>query len=81
MRRTLVVLFLFACCGSAFAMAVFPPAPDSQTFVKIATQTPFCAVSRTDVAIEGSTITFDIWVENEVGARHTTGEAVVELAS
>jgi acyl dehydratase len=32
-------------------------------------------------AIEGSTITFDIWVENEAGARHTTGEAVVELAS
>jgi hypothetical protein len=60
MRRTLICLLLFACCGSAFAMAVFPPAPDSQTFVKIATQTPFCAVSRTDVAIEGSTITLTV---------------------
>ncbi len=47
-------------------MAVFPPAPDSQTFVKIATQTAFCAVSRTDVAIDGPTITLTVVPQGDV---------------
>ncbi len=31
-------------------------------------------------AVEGRTITFDIWVDNEAGVRSTTGEAVVEMS-
>ena len=60
MRRTLIALLLFACCGSAFALGIIPSAPDSQTYLKIVTLTPFCSVQRTDVAVEGSTITMTI---------------------
>jgi len=57
MRRTLLALVLSACCSSLFAMEVFPPAPDSQTFLKIRTLVPYCAVQRMDVGVSGSTIT------------------------
>ena len=37
-------------------------------------------IARAQVkALEGAIVTFDIWVENEEGARSTTGEAVIEL--
>jgi hypothetical protein len=58
MRRTMLGLLLLTLCSSAFAMEVFPPAPDSHTFIKLLTQnSPFCSLQRTDVALEGSTIT------------------------
>src|SRR6266516_2435641 len=60
MRRTLLCLLLFACCGSVFALEVFPPAPDSQTYLKISTKTPFCSVARTDVAVESLRITVNV---------------------
>src|SRR5258706_14898165 len=61
MRRTTLCLFLLACCSSLLAMDVFPPAPDSHTFVKVLTrQSPFCVVSHTDVATAGSTITVTV---------------------
>jgi hypothetical protein len=41
-------------------MEVFPPAPDSQTFVKVSSRTPFCSVSRTDVAIDALAITVTV---------------------
>ena len=65
MRRALICLLLLACCGSALAMEVFPPAPDSQTFVKVSTQTGYCSVSRTDVAIDALSITVTV-VPNSV---------------
>lgn len=38
-------------------------------------------IARAQVkAIEGSIVTFDIWIENEAGVRSTSGEAVVELS-
>lgn len=38
-------------------------------------------IARAQVkAVEGSTFTFVVWVENEAGARSTSGEAVVELS-
>src|SRR5438067_9552908 len=60
MRRTLFALLLSACCGSVLALEVLPPAPDSQSFLKIVARTPFCSVQRADVAIEGSTITMTV---------------------
>lgn len=60
MRRTLFALLLSACCGSVFALEVTPPAPDSQTFLKVAFRAANCSVQRTDVAIEGSVITITV---------------------
>jgi hypothetical protein len=60
MRRALIALFLLACCGSLFALEFFPPAPDSQTYLKIRTQTPYCSVQSTDVAVQGTTITVTV---------------------
>src|SRR5882724_9448553 len=60
MRRTLLCLLLLACCGSVFALDVYPPAPDSQTFIKVATRTQLCSVARTEVAVEGLTITVTV---------------------
>ena len=38
-------------------------------------------IARAQVkSIEGSIVTFDIWIENEAAARSTNGEAVVELS-
>src|SRR5437763_11951076 len=60
MRRTLLCLLLLACCGSVFALDVYPPAPDSQTFIKVATRTQICSVARTEVAVEALTITVTV---------------------
>ena len=60
MRRTLFCLLLLACCVSVFAMEVNPPAPDSQTFLKVNTKTPFCSVARTDVSVQGFKITVNV---------------------
>ena len=60
MRRTFLALLLSACCGSVFALETTPPAPDSQTYVKLIARTNFCAVQRTDVAVEGLNITLTL---------------------
>lgn len=31
-------------------------------------------------AVDGATVTFDIWIENESGKRFTTGEAIIDVS-
>jgi hypothetical protein len=60
MRHTLIALLLSACCGSAFALVeANPPAPDSQTFVKLIAHTGYCA-AQSAVAVQGFTITLTV---------------------
>jgi hypothetical protein len=59
MRRALVFLVLFICGSPLLALEVFPPAPDSHTFIKVLTQSGFCpgSIDHIDVAVNAPTIT------------------------
>jgi len=57
MRRCALAFLILAAATSLFAFESIPPGPDSHTYIKLATMSPYCRVSKIDVAVQGSTIT------------------------
>jgi hypothetical protein len=55
MRRCALAFLLF-CATSLFGFEVIPPGPDSHTYIKLATMSPYCRVSGVDVVVQGATI-------------------------
>lgn len=60
MRRFLLSFLLLVCASSLLGLEIIPPAPDSHTFIRVRTSgSPCGSLIRTDVAVEGSTITLN----------------------
>ena len=59
-RAPLPFVLLLACSSPLFALEIFPPAPDSHTYVTMLTKTSFCAVQSANASLSGSTITVTV---------------------